>query len=121
MRSPGEILVADRFAHLRGRLLELLAGLSSEDWTRPTAAPRWSVKDVAAHLLGGDIGILSRNRDGFRPTGTMVGTYGELVDLLNRLNDEWVLAARRISFRLLRELLAFPGPEVEADFSSLTP
>src|SRR3979411_3165268 len=105
MKRPGEVVVVDRFAPLRMRLLGLLADLSEDDWARPTAAPRWSVKDVAAHLLGGDFGILSRSRDRFRPPTTLV-TYTDLVDLINRLNEEWVLAARRLSPRLLRELLA---------------
>jgi uncharacterized protein (TIGR03083 family) len=121
VRSPGQIAVVERFAPLRIQLLGLLGVLSDDYWARPTAAPRWSVKDVAAHLLGGDIGILSRHRDAFRPPGTMIGTYGELVDLINRLNEEWVLAARRMSPRLLCELLASTGPEVEAYFSSLDP
>jgi uncharacterized protein (TIGR03083 family) len=34
----------------RGRLLSLLASLSDEQWAAPTAAPGWSVKDVALHL-----------------------------------------------------------------------
>jgi hypothetical protein len=41
------------------------------------------------------------------------------VDLVNRLKQEWVVAARRMSPRLLRELLALIGPEVESYFSSL--
>jgi uncharacterized protein (TIGR03083 family) len=102
-------------------LLELLAGLSEEDWTRPTAASRWSVKDVAAHLLGGDVGILSRKRDAFRPPGAVIAAYTDLVDLINRLNAEWVLAARRMSPHLLCELLAYTGPQVEEYFSSLDP
>src|SRR5260370_39365744 len=121
MKRAGEIVVVDRFAPLRTQLLKLLADLSEDDWARPTAALRWSVKDLAAHLLGGDIGILSRKRDEFRPPGTLIGAYSELVDLVNRLNEEWVLAARRMSPRLLRELLAFTGQEVEAYFSSLDP
>jgi hypothetical protein len=40
---------------------------------------------------------------------------------VNRLNAEWVLSARRMSPRVLRELLAFTGPEVEAWFASLDP
>jgi uncharacterized protein (TIGR03083 family) len=119
MKRPAEIVVVDRFAPLRTQLLALLAGLREDDWTRPTAAPRWSVKDVTAHLLGGDIGILSRGRDFFSPLGPTIGTYSELVDLVNRLNEEWVVAARRMSPRLLRELLALIGREVEAYFSSL--
>jgi uncharacterized protein (TIGR03083 family) len=119
MKRPGEIAVVDRFAALRIQLLGVLADLSAEDWARPTAAPGWSVKDVAAHLLGGDVGILSRKRDGFRPPGAVFRTYAELVELVNRLNKDWVQAARRMSPRLLCELLAFTGPEVEAYFLSL--
>jgi hypothetical protein len=63
MKSPDKIVVIDRFPPLRSQLLALLAGLGEEDWALPTAAPRWSVKDVALHLLGGDVGILSRERD----------------------------------------------------------
>src|ERR1700728_1461006 len=112
MRHPDEILVVDRFASLRTQLLTLLAGLGEDDWARPTAAPRWSVKDVTTHLLGGDIAILSRRRDVFRPPDPTVAAYEDLVDLINRLNDEWVVAARRMSPCLLRELLAFTGPKV---------
>jgi uncharacterized protein (TIGR03083 family) len=119
MKHPAKILVADRFPALRIQLLELLADLSEEDCARPTAAPLWSVKDIAAHLLGGDVWILAGKRDGFHPDS--VQEYGQLIELVNRLNAEWVLAARRMSPRLLRDLLAFTGPEVEACFASLDP
>jgi hypothetical protein len=49
-----------------------------------------------------------------------VETYGGPVDLVNRLNEQWVVAVRRMSPRLLRELPALTGPRVEAYFSSLT-
>jgi uncharacterized protein (TIGR03083 family) len=55
MKTPGKIIILDRFAPLRAHLLTLLAELGEDDWGRPTAAPRWTVTDVAAHLLGGDI------------------------------------------------------------------
>ena len=121
MKSLAAIDVVDRFAPLRTHLAALLTDLSETDWARPTAAAQWSVKDAAAHLLGGDIGILSRSRDGFHPPGTVIATHSELIDLVNSLNREWVLAARRMSPLLLRELLAFTGPQVEAYFSSLDP
>ena len=120
MKSPGKIIVVERFAPLRAQLLTLLSELGDDDWARPTAAPRWSVKDVAAHLLGGDVGILSRNRDRFRMP-QIIQSHEQLIELVNRLNAEWVLAARRISSRLLCELLTFTGPEVEAYFASLDP
>jgi uncharacterized protein (TIGR03083 family) len=119
MKHPAKILVADRFPALRIQLLELFADLSEEDWARPTAAPLWSVKDIAAHLLGGDVWILAGKRDGFRPD--KLPEYGQLIELVNRLNAEWVLAARRMSPRLLMDFLAFTGPEVEACFASLDP
>ncbi len=120
MNHPRVILVADRFPALRERLFSLLAELSEDDWARPTAAPLWYVKDIAAHLLAGDIWILASKRDGFRSSGA-IQEYSQLVDLVNRLNAEWVVAMRRMSPRLLRDFLAFTGPEVEACLASLNP
>lgn len=121
MTHPTVILVTDRFAPLRGHLLDLLGELSELEWTRPTTAPGWSVKDVAAHLLAGDFGILSSERDGFRSPGPALQDYGQLVEFVNRSNAEWVKASHRMSPRVLRDLLATTGPEVEAWFASLDP
>lgn len=120
MKTLEKILVVDRFRPLRTLLLSLLADLAEDEWHRPTSAPGWFVKDMAAHLLGGDIAILSRKRDGFRQSQT-IQRPGQLVERVNRLNAEWVLAASRMSPRLLQEFLAFTGPEVEACFASLDP
>jgi uncharacterized protein (TIGR03083 family) len=59
MTFPDKIIVVDRFAPLRTHLLSLLADLTEDAWSRPTAAPKWTVKDIAAHILGGDVAILS--------------------------------------------------------------
>jgi uncharacterized protein (TIGR03083 family) len=118
---PASILVAGLFSEVRTNLLELLEGLSPEDWHQPTAAPLWLVKDVALHLLGGDLGNLSRRRDGFRPPGKPVTGYAELVAFINNLNAEWVRAAHRLSTRLICDLLAFTGPQLAAYYASLDP
>lgn len=120
MKGPENIIIVDRFAPLRAQLLAVLAELGEDDWARPTAAPRWSVKDAAAHLLGGDIWILSGKRDGFR-SNPEINSHTQLIELVDRLNAEWVLAMRRMSPRALREPLAFWGPQVESYFSSLDP
>jgi uncharacterized protein (TIGR03083 family) len=120
MKKPDHIIVVDRFAPLRAHLLTLLAELDEDDWARPTSAPRWFVKDVVAHLLGGDIWILSGKRDGFH-SNPKINSHTELIELVDRLNAEWVLAMCRMSPRALRELLAFCGPQVESYFSSLDP
>ena len=47
------IQVLPLFPVLDDKLSELLRSLSSEDWQQPTLARKWTVKDVAAHLLDG--------------------------------------------------------------------
>jgi uncharacterized protein (TIGR03083 family) len=119
LQYPGPIYVADRFPALRLRLLELLSSLTSAEWQLPTAAKLWSVKDVAAHLLGGDLGNLSRRRDTHSLPDVSINSYAELVDFINNLNDQWVRAARRLSPRVLCDLLAASGPPMEQYFASL--
>jgi Mycothiol maleylpyruvate isomerase N-terminal domain len=46
----------------RRRLLSLLTSLSEAQWAAPTAAPQWSVKDVAPHLLDVDLSWVARAR-----------------------------------------------------------
>ncbi len=64
MKSLEPILVAGLFRELHGHLLDLLRSLSPEDWRRPTVCSAWSVKDIASHLLDGDLRRLSAGRDG---------------------------------------------------------
>jgi uncharacterized protein (TIGR03083 family) len=105
------VVVTDLFPPERAALLELLSSLAAEQWQAPTVCPGWSVKDVALHLLGGDIDLLSRRRDGAAPADppSQPAGFQELVASLDRLNQTWVEATRRVSFRLLCELLAVTG------------
>jgi len=121
MREPEPIVVIDLFPETLDALVALLAELSPEDWVRPTVCSRWSVKDIAVHLLGGDIGLLSRKRDAEQSSGEPARSWKELVALINQLNDAWVKAARRISPRLLCDLLRFTGAQVCEYFRSLDP
>ncbi len=59
------VLVIDLFPLERQSLLQLLAQLSEEEWYQPTVCAGWTVKDIALHVLGDDIGLLSRKRDAF--------------------------------------------------------
>ncbi|MFQ5778380.1 MAG: maleylpyruvate isomerase family mycothiol-dependent enzyme [Terriglobia bacterium] len=121
MKRPGPIFVLELFPAMRRELLTLLSKLSAREWERPTACALWSVKDVALHLLGGDIGILSRRRDGFTLSEKPGASYQELVAWINHLNTVWVEATRRLSPRVLCDLLRFTGPQVEEFFASLDP
>jgi uncharacterized protein (TIGR03083 family) len=100
------------FEQDRAALLRLLNALSPHDWQRPTAAAPWVVRDVVAHLLGDDLARLARSRDGHR-SGAPAPAEG-FAAFINRLNDEWVRAAGRISPRLLTDLLAVTSPQVLA-------
>ena len=81
------------------------------------------MKDVTAHLLGDDIGRLSWGRDGYvNPAfaaGLDIATLPGLVAAIDRQNAVWVTGARRISSRLLIELLETTGELTEAYFASL--
>lgn len=121
MKTPEPIIVTNVFPEVLDSLLDLLSGLSAEDWNKPTACVRWSVKDIAAHLLGGQLGILSRKRDGFAFSGDPIQKWEDLVSLINNLNDIWVKAASRLSPRVLCDLLKLSGDQVCAYFNSLDP
>jgi len=113
--------VSALFQPVLNSLLELLSNLSPDDWNRPTVCKGWSVKDIAGHLLGGEIGILSRKRDRYAYSGDNSMTWEELVALINRLNDTWVKAASRMSPRVLCELMKLTGEQTCQYFESLDP
>ena len=123
MKSVEPIFVTELFCKIHGELLSLLRNLSGDDWSKPTAAPQWTVKDVAAHLLDSDIRRLSYQRDKAPavPTEAPIENYRDLVNFLNQLNADWVRAARRISTRLLIEFLEVTGAQVCELFKSLDP
>ena len=123
MRSVEPIFATELFCQIQGELLSLLRNLSGDDWSKPTAARMWTVKDVVAHLLDSDVRRLSYQRDKapMVPPEAPIENYRDLVNFLNRLNADWVGAARRISPRLLVEFLEITGAQVCELFKSLDP
>jgi uncharacterized protein (TIGR03083 family) len=118
VQNPDPILVADRFPALLDALLNLLEPLSAEEWSRPTVASGWTVKDIALHLLGDDVGLLSGKRDHFTD-GSAPAAPADLVRWINQRNGQWVQAARRMSPRLLCDLLRSTGEQVNAFLPTL--
>lgn len=117
MNPPIPIQTLHLFPEERAALLDLLSTLTPEEWDLPTVCEGWTVKDVALHILGGDLGNISRRRDDFSaPSSTSIA---DLVAFVNSFNYEWVQAARRLSPRLLIDLLAFSGPQLFAYFNTL--
>lgn len=110
------IHTAPLFAGLHARLMSLLRGLDPPDWSRPTVAGSWEVRDVVAHLIDGQLRRLSLHRDGHAPPPDGdLSDYAALVAYLNQLNASWVGAMRRVSPDLLLDLLDVAGSQV-ADF-----
>jgi uncharacterized protein (TIGR03083 family) len=108
----------------RDSLLELLARLSADDWTQPTECPVYTVKGIATHVLGDDLSLLSRQRDG--AVQGLVYMAEELPGadfrtLLDAFNDKWVATARFMSPVLLIELLRLTGEWTAAYYESVDP
>ena len=99
----------------RGRLLSLLTSLSDTHWTAPTAAPRWTVKDIALHLLDVDLSWLAQDRDhdqsGIIP---VPADHQEFVCGLAQRNQRWVDGTQALSPRLITGLLTWSGEQLDA-------
>jgi uncharacterized protein (TIGR03083 family) len=114
----GEVPVVDVRRSLtaqRGRLLSLLTSLTDAQWAAPTAAPGWSVKDVALHLLDVDLSWLAQDRD-HDQTGIIPvpSDHGEFVRGLAQRNQRWVDGTRILSPRLITSLLRWSGEQIDA-------
>lgn len=121
IQPPPPVLVADRFPALLDALLDLLHSLADDDWQRPVHDGAWTVKDLAQHLLGDEMNILSGKRDRYHERLGPIDSLAGLVALINRRNDQWVTATRRLSPRLICELLRVTGDQVNAFFPTLDP
>ncbi len=119
MKALEAILIVELFPEERAQLLGLLSQLSTEEWNKPTVCAGWSVKDVALHLLGDDVGLLSRTSDFKFPSAAGIADWEELVAFINQANQIWVQATRRMSTDLLRKFLALTGQESYQRFASL--
>lgn len=121
LKQPDPVLVIELFPSLQAGLVELLTDLSETEWEQPIRHSTWTVREVALHLLGGEIGNLSRRRDRYSLPAKPIESWADRVAFINGLNDEWLIGARRISSRLLCDLLAFTAPQLFAYFKSLDP
>jgi uncharacterized protein (TIGR03083 family) len=107
---------------LHRELVALLRGLAPEDWLRPTSAGAWRVRDVAAHLLDGQLRRLSFHRDRLdRTTRPDDAQYASVLAYVNALNAAWVAVADRFSPRVLTDLLHTIGEEAAVFLAGLPP
>jgi uncharacterized protein (TIGR03083 family) len=110
------------FQQERARLLQVLDALSAEDWRRATPCPGWDVLGLVNHLVGDDLSLIAWQRDNHHGTPAPAGSdEAAFTAWLDDLQTEWVDAARRISPRLARELLAWLAVPVAETFAAQDP
>ena len=78
------------------------------------------MKDITAHLLGGNTRTLSMERDAyFGEKPGPIHSYTDLVAYLNKVNADWVKATKRLSPQVLINLLAITGKQFCEHFTKL--
>jgi uncharacterized protein (TIGR03083 family) len=85
-------------------IAELGAGLTDEEWARPTECPGWSVKDNVAHMIGTERMLM-----GQKPEADPEATPDFVRNDIGRANQQWV-----------DEYGFLPGNEVLEAFVSVT-
>ncbi|MGX1853979.1 maleylpyruvate isomerase family mycothiol-dependent enzyme [Streptomyces sp. NPDC055299] len=107
------------FAPEQAALMAMLRDLAPADWRRE-AVPGWTVRDLAAHVLGDFYGRLARDRDGHRE-GSGFAPGESLEQFIHRINQEWVDAWSRVSPRALIDTLDLVGRQVTGFYETTAP
>jgi uncharacterized protein (TIGR03083 family) len=109
------------FPAIEAHLLQTLHSLTHQQWNKPTIAKQWTVKDVAAHLLDGNIRSMARRDNHFSDPPGNIYTYNDLVSYINGINAEWIHAMKRVSPQTLISLLESTGKQYYEQLTLLDP
>jgi uncharacterized protein (TIGR03083 family) len=115
------ILCAHLLRRVDEKLIELLRSLRASDWDAQTVAPRWKVRDLAAHLLDTVLRKLSLVRDSWQVENVDIQSPQDVVKLVNRLNEEGVAVYRRLSPPVLIDMMKLACEQSAAFHESLDP
>jgi uncharacterized damage-inducible protein DinB len=88
------ILCAHVLRKVDRQLIDLLQSLTADEWSMQTIAPRWKVRDVAAHLLDTVLRKLSMVRDSRFVESAHPQSPQDVIALVDRLNQKalWCIA-----------------------------
>jgi uncharacterized protein (TIGR03083 family) len=114
-QSLNPILCAHLLRPVDEKLIDLLSALAPGEWELQTVAPLWKVRDVAAHLLDTALRKLSQVRDSCCVEAAAIRSPQDVVTLVNRLNREGVTVYRRLSPRVLIDMMKLVSKQF-ADF-----
>ena len=98
------ILCAHMMRRVDDKLIDLLRSLTPGEWDLQTVAPLWKVRDVAAHLLDTALRKLSIVRDSWY-VEVNIRSPQDLIAFINRLNREGVTVYRRLSPKVLIDMM----------------
>jgi uncharacterized protein (TIGR03083 family) len=121
LKGTEPILYSQIIRKVDQHLIELLYSLEAAEWDLPTIAPKWRVRDVAAHLLDTALRKLSGGRDKCRVENVNVYTHQDVIALVNRLNHEGVTVYRRLSPPVLIQLMELVCNQTANFYESLDP
>ena len=121
MKTPAKIETRHLFPELYSELINLLQNLSADEWNYSTSSSRWTVKDIAAHLLDTDLRRISFQRDELVPPSNsmQIENNEQLVKYADYLNNTWVEASKRLSPGVLIDLLSYAKTEIPKLLNSL--
>src|SRR6516162_11474172 len=115
------IICAHLLRSVDEKLIDVLNSLAPSEWDLPTIAPLWKVRDVAAHLLDTALRKLSMVRDSAYIETVQIHSPQDVIALVNRLNQEGVKVYRRLSPRVLLDLMQRACQESAIFHESLDP
>jgi uncharacterized protein (TIGR03083 family) len=115
------IICAHLLRKVDDALLELLRSLSVAEWNLQTVAPRWQVRDIAAHLLDTALRKLSLVRDSWFVENIRLQSPQDVIAYVNRLNNEGVTVYRRLSPVVMIDLMALACEQSATFHESLDP
>ena len=119
--GPDPILCAHLLRRVDEKLIELLRSLPASEWDAQTIAPRWKVRDVAAHLLDTALRKLSLVRDSWYVEKVKIESPQDVAVLVNRLNEEGVTVYRRLSPPILIDMMKLACEQSASFHESLDP
>jgi uncharacterized protein (TIGR03083 family) len=115
------ILCAHLLRRVDEELIDLLRALTPGEWDLQSVAPSWKVRDVASHLLDTALRKLSIVRDCCYVEAIEKGSPDGVIALVNRLNREGVTVYRRLSPRVLIDLMQVACEQSASLHESLDP
>lgn len=111
------------FPKLTEKFLKLLRELEPSDWLRPSPIKGRTVKDLVSHVIDGSLRNISMQRDNFMDNSNVpnINSYDELINHIQKLNTDWMIASKRLSPKILIDLLEYSEKEFYEFMKSKNP